>query len=135
MLIEWTDKYSTGVEEIDNQHKEIIKQLNRLHDAITSGLGKEVINDIISFAGAYATKHFKYEESCMDKYQCPVAKQNKDAHQKFIERFGQIQKQLSASNVETSTVLEVYRELRDWIHSHILKIDTNLRSCARSHQG
>jgi len=135
MLIEWTDKYNTGVAEVDNQHKEIIKQLNKLHDAITSGLAKDVITDIIKFAGEYATKHFAFEESCMEKYQCPVAKQNKEAHQKFIKRFGEIQKSLAAAPVETTTVLEVYRELRDWIHSHILKIDTNLRACAKNHQG
>ena len=133
MLIEWTDRYSTGFEEVDNQHKEIIKQLNKLHEAITSGQGKAVITDIINFAGQYATKHFAFEESCMDKYQCPVAKQNKDAHDKFVRRFGEIQKKLSSSEVDTTTVLEVYRELRDWIHSHILKIDTNLRACAKSH--
>jgi len=132
MLIEWTEKYETGFGDIDKQHKEIIQQLNRLHDAIVAGLAKEVVSDIVNFAGDYATKHFAYEESCMDKYQCPFAKQNKEAHEQFVRRFGEIQKQLADANADTSKVLEVYRELRDWIHSHILKIDTNLRACAKA---
>ena len=74
MLIQWTEKYATGVDEIDDQHKEIFNQLNRLHDAITSGLGKEVIEDILAFSQDYAAKHFAFEEACMEKYQCPVAK-------------------------------------------------------------
>lgn len=133
MLIQWSEKYSTGVVEIDNQHKEIINQLNRLHEAITSGLGKDVIMDILEFTQEYAASHFAFEESCMDKYQCPVAKQNKDAHQKFIQRFKEIEEALLIQDVEVITVLEIYRELRDWITSHILKIDTHLRACAARH--
>ncbi|MCG8527708.1 MAG: bacteriohemerythrin [Opitutales bacterium] len=129
MLIQWSEKYETGVSEIDNQHKEIISQLNRLHDAIVSGLGKDVILDILEFAGNYASKHFSYEENCMNKYKCPVAKENEEAHRAFIQRFEEIKTQLSGSDVDTKIVLDVYRELRDWIKSHILKVDTNLKSC------
>jgi hemerythrin len=133
MLIQWSEKYCTGVDSIDDQHRELINQLNRLHEAITSSLGKEVISEILDFAGEYAVKHFAHEESCMDRYQCPVAAQNKQAHQKFIERFGEIREQLAKKEPDAASVLAVYKELRDWIHSHILKIDTNLKSCAQAH--
>lgn len=134
MLIQWREKYSTGIDEIDDQHKEIINQLNRLHEAITSGLEKEVIMDILEFTIEYAAKHFSFEEGCMDRYRCPVAKQNKEAHEKFVKRFQEIRDMVSADPIETIVVLEVYRELRDWISSHILKIDTRLRACVKKDQ-
>jgi hemerythrin len=129
MLIQWSEKYSTGVDAIDDQHKEIINQLNRLHESITSGLGKEVIMDILEFTSVYASKHFTFEENCMNQYRCPVAIQNKEAHREFVIRFQQIRDEISANPIEPEMVLEVYRELKDWISSHILKIDTHLRSC------
>ena len=129
MLIQWNEKYSTGVDEIDDQHKEIINQLNRFHEAITSGLGKEAITDILEFTARYAESHFSYEEDCMNRYRCPVALQNEKAHRKFTERFREIREDIAANPIETETVLEVYHELKEWINWHILKIDTNLRSC------
>ena len=134
MLIQWTEKYATGVDEIDDQHKEIFNQLNRLHDAITSGLGKEVIEDILVFAHEYAASHFAFEESCMERYQCPVAKKNKEAHKQFIDSIKEIQHHVAQDHSDTDSVLELYRDLKDWIQNHILKIDTHIRSCAQSHR-
>jgi len=133
MLIQWTEKYATGVEEIDDQHREIFNQLNRLHDAITSGLGKEVIGDILDFAHEYASSHFAFEEQCMEKYQCPVAKKNKEAHKQFISSIEEIQHHVAQDHDEAS-VLELYHDLKEWIQSHILKVDTQIRSCAANHQ-
>ena len=33
-LIDWTEKMSVGVEEIDNQHKELVDIINHLHDSL-----------------------------------------------------------------------------------------------------
>jgi len=129
MLIRWSEKYNTGVAEIDEQHKEIIAQLNRLHDAVVSGLGKDVITDILEFAGEYAAKHFSFEENCMNKYRCPAARENQLAHEAFIKRFEEIRKLLDEQDVDSKVVLDVYKELRDWIKTHIMKIDTNLKTC------
>jgi hemerythrin len=134
MLIEWSDKYATGIDEIDAQHQEIFNQLNRLHDAITSGLGKEVIGDILAFAYDYASRHFSYEEGCMAQLQCPVAEKNKEAHRQFIESMEQIRAAVERDDEDGESVLELYKDLREWIQSHILKIDTHLRGCAAAHR-
>jgi len=134
MLIQWTEKYATGVDEIDDQHKEIFNQLNRLHDAITSGLGKDVIRDILIFAHDYAASHFAFEENCMEKFHCPVAAKNKEAHKHFIEGMESIRARVEQEQEDTESVLELYHELREWIQNHILKIDTHIRNCAVSHK-
>lgn len=134
MLIHWSDKYSTGVPEIDSQHKEIINQLNRLHEAITSGLGNDVILDILEFAGQYASKHFAYEEDCMTKYNCPVASRNKKEHEFFIKQFERIKKRVAEDDIDAAAIIEVYSEFRDWIKNHILGVDTQIRSCISVHK-
>ncbi|NOZ76820.1 MAG: hypothetical protein GXO65_03915 [Euryarchaeota archaeon] len=32
-LLEWSDKYSLGIREIDEQHRDLIAMINYLHDA------------------------------------------------------------------------------------------------------
>jgi hemerythrin len=129
MLIQWSEKYATGLEEIDQQHKEIINQLNRLHDAITAGLGKEVVAGILRFTEAYANKHFEFEETCMERHRCPVAQLNREQHGLFREKMAHSAQILESGDPTPEQVIALYRELRDWIQNHILKVDTNLRSC------
>lgn len=43
MAIEWTDELATGVNKIDNQHKELFKRINNLLDACNQGKGKDEV--------------------------------------------------------------------------------------------
>ena len=44
----WDDKYSVGVKEIDDQHKNLFVVINELFRSIDSGITEEVIKKIIS---------------------------------------------------------------------------------------
>lgn len=46
-LIEWESKFSVGVFEIDNQHKQLVKIINTLFDAMKQGAGNKVLGRII----------------------------------------------------------------------------------------
>ncbi len=50
-MISWTNDLSVGVQVIDDQHKEIFAQLNRLMDACNQGKGKQQIGEVIVFLG------------------------------------------------------------------------------------
>ena len=41
MAIAWNDSMSTSVDEIDEQHKELISMVNALSEAMRSGKGKD----------------------------------------------------------------------------------------------
>ena len=42
-LIEWSEKYSTGVEIFDNEHKILVSIINRLNRAMEEGKGGYII--------------------------------------------------------------------------------------------
>ena len=46
-FIEWDEKYSVQVKEIDEQHQKLIGLINTLHDAMRDGKGRDVISGII----------------------------------------------------------------------------------------
>jgi hemerythrin len=131
MALEWNQRLmTTGVDDIDNQHRELIAKLNQLFDALESGAPDGEVKSMLKFLGEYATWHFGAEENCMDKYQCPVAQANKQAHASFLEIFGGISNQVQAEGVTAALAIETQQAVSNWIRNHIVKIDTKLRPCA-----
>ena len=53
-LLKWEEKYSVNVSKIDSQHKEWIKILNDLDDAITNKRGKLAIGESLDRLIEYA---------------------------------------------------------------------------------
>lgn len=67
----------------------------------------------------------------MDKYKCPAAAVNKQAHAKFIQTFGELRRKVRSEGVGATDVLKVKRALGDWLVGHIRKIDTQLQPCTK----
>ncbi len=131
MKLEWSDSFTTGVPEVDDQHKELIRQLNLLYGAMAEGKSQDQIAKILDFLGNYAVWHFGSEEECMAKHACPAAEANKKAHAQFIELFGTMQKRFQKEGPTTALVVEVQQQTSNWVVNHILRIDTKLRSCLK----
>jgi len=51
---------------------------------------------LLSFLGTYAGTHFKFEEGCMERMQCPVHARNKQAHQAFLDMFSKFKERYLA---------------------------------------
>lgn len=134
MPIQWQASMSTGVEEIDRQHQTLIQALNELMEAMRQGKGTQRISDILAFLGQYAASHFAYEERCMEQYHCPAAAVNKLAHQKFIKVFGELRQRLAKEGPTSALVMEVQRQLADWLVSHIQGTDCQLRTYVAGQQ-
>jgi hemerythrin len=132
MAIVWNDSMSTGVAEVDEQHKELIRMLNSLSDALRSGKAKDEIENILVFAGEYAQKHFKCEERYFARYDCPACPQNKAEHEKFIARFTELMQDFQAQGGSFALVMKIYNELSNWLVNHILGVDTKLRATVKA---
>ena len=63
MAIEWTEDLATGVNKIDNQHKELFKRINNLLEACNQGRGKNEVEKVIKFLDDYVIIHFSEEEN------------------------------------------------------------------------
>jgi hemerythrin len=129
LMIMWNESMTTGVSEIDVQHKELLGKFNELYEALTAGKGREETGKMLDFLQFYAQWHFEREERCMDHYQCPVAMANKEAHRNFLKRFGELYERYQESDIDPAVVLNTFVELQDWIINHIMRIDTQLNPC------
>lgn len=131
MLLHWNDSYQTGHDAIDNQHRSIINAMNQIHAAVEAGKIIEEMPAILEFLDNYVHKHFHFEENCAERYHCPNAQKNKEAHREFEIRVGEIRDQYSRKPFSRPEALDVYYEMIAWIKDHILSVDVPNFHCVR----
>lgn len=121
MLINWDDKYSVGVTEMDAHHQKLVSMINELHDAMLTGKGKEKIASVLGNMVEYTKFHFAAEENFLNKKGYPEINSQKTAHKGFVEKAEGFQKDLASGKL--SLTMEVMSFLKDWLLNHINKSD------------
>lgn len=119
MNIRWSELFNTGITEIDNQHKALLRILNKALN-VKLCTQKDDIELILSELKSYAKFHFTYEENLFEKYNFPNSGTHIKEHQEFkkiIEEFCLTINTLS-SNQEYVEKLIIF--LKDWLINHIL---------------
>lgn len=130
MSIVWNQqRMTTGVEEIDRQHQELIGHYNAFQDALAHGKGQEVCIRTLAFVADYAEWHFKNEEECMRQFRCPAAGANLAAHNGLRMELIKVRSRIKNDQMKTEDMLKLSQILSDWIQNHICSVDVKLREC------
>jgi hemerythrin-like metal-binding protein len=119
--IRWDDSFSVGVKKLDEQHRQIIRMINKLIDANNVSVGSELISETLTEMMRYASDHFEAEEDLMKEYGYPDYKSNKDQHIEFRKRLTGFSMDTMA--YKRSVPSEVLTYLKEWWIDHILKTD------------
>ncbi len=125
MQKQWDESLSTGVGEIDSQHREFISALNRLMDAMSAGRGRDEVMPIISFIGEYTEKHFSTEEEYMRRYMYPGYEEHRLMHEGFRREFSGLRSEADG-NTGIKLVLRVEKNMLAWLINHIRDTDKKL---------
>lgn len=120
-IISWEQKYSVGVVELDNQHKQLINMINELYFAMSNDRGQQVVDDIIKDMLGYAKMHFNVEEAYMRQVEYLGSLQHFREHERFVEKAQEMAKR--CENGEFVLSFEVIQFLSDWLQGHILETD------------
>lgn len=124
-LINWSDSYSVGNEKIDSQHKELINMINRLHEKMQSGEGKQVVGSIVDSLITYTIHHFQDEETIFMATDYPEKDKHLKAHRDFEKEVSELKKKLlSNENVGSITLGTI---LKNWLNDHILTLDKSYK--------
>jgi hemerythrin len=133
-MFTWDDAMTTGIPNIDDQHKWLIAQFNKLLEAIQHGQGYQATAEILDSLQFYAEWHFGREESFMEHYACSAAGANKEAHQYFLSRFNALYVQYQTGTMSDEIITTVVQELGQWLMNHICQTDTHLNRCMLLHK-
>jgi len=122
---EWSSRYETGFETIDNQHKEIVGRINALFEAISSGKGSAVLGDTLTFLIAHIQEHFNEEE----RYMAEIKYVRREEHRRDHERLNTFLRGSTArAKVDNPNLcaLALAAFLREWLLEHVLVEDRQL---------
>jgi len=125
-LIEWSDGLSVNVQEIDGEHKRLVKTINELNQAMRERKGKEALGGIVSTLADYAVTHFATEEMYFDKYLYPQREGHKTEHRAFVAKVSDFQKEYESGKIALS--VEVMNFLSGWLADHIIGSDKKYSS-------
>ena len=127
--IEWSEEFSVGISEIDNQHQQLITILNDLIEARNLEKNFNEISAIISKMVDYIGYHFGTEEKYMVRFQYAGLQSHRDEHRTFIQKVLDFRKQLSLENPTIHQDMLTF--LQDWIRIHICETDKKYSQCFR----
>ena len=127
----FTEKYKTGIEMVDEQHRrlfEIIKETDDLiHEQFLYDKYDQIMH-LLSQLREYTTSHFQDEEALMTRIGYPGLEAQKRAHSAFIEKLVEID--LSElddiDDNQQAYLLELIQFLLSWLSNHIIGADKKI---------
>ncbi|MDR3201357.1 MAG: bacteriohemerythrin [Spirochaetales bacterium] len=123
ILVEWDNKYSVGIQVIDDQHKELIDMTNALYRGCLAGEeeAKSYFMKTIQGTVDYVKYHFGAEEKLLEGVNYPDITNHKNQHASFVMKILEDVKSFQSGKKFVPNVFVRY--LKDWILSHIAYMD------------
>ncbi len=119
-FLKWSDDYSIGLQEIDNQHKKLLDIINKLYMAFTNREEDVVMEDILTEMANYTNYHFGTEERYFKQFGYKDALDHLEQHKNYITRLSTFQDDFKNNRKITYSVMNF---LRNWLVNHIQGID------------
>ena len=123
--IEWDDSFLIGIEELDYEHKVLIKDINRLHLELARQNEKSEIEKCLGDIYARMQAHFALEEHVMNEHQYKFFDEHKREHERLLDSYcGYMMQILNDTAVTASNPIE--DTLSHWVLNHILNSDKKM---------
>ena len=118
-MVTWSDLYATGIELIDEQHKELVNLTNQLFQACRTGQGavEVVFKDAMHRMVDYVRFHFGMEQKLLEQIKFPQCKDHIREHESLVKDILEAAKEFDAGKKYTAH--NFVRTLKDWVFSHI----------------
>lgn len=129
----WEDKYSVGIETIDNQHKTFFENINEaidlLNDPENPNLQKQLILVLVKFAN-YAFYHLSFEEDYFIKFKYSESDSHIAEHNYYRDKMADYLKEVRSDGTDKILLAgEIVDFSIYWLETHINKVDKNYSSC------
>jgi two-component system, NtrC family, sensor kinase len=125
----WDNKFNTGVEVVDEQHRKLVDLINRLGSINARLTSTAELGEILTELGNYTVYHFNTEEELMKKYAVDATHQDTHikAHHHFTSQVTVAAKILmDSTDVTNQLVAPLLKYLTNWLVQHILGSDTRM---------
>jgi len=121
LFFPWRNEFNLNIKEMDLQHRELVRIISDLQQAVRDGEGKERLGEILGNLLSYTDKHFAAEEKLMKKYAYPGYNEHKSKHIKMRAKVHSLIHDYKGGKV--TMTFSVLTFLQDWLSKHIMGTD------------
>ena len=125
----WNEKFSVGMETVDDQHKHFLALLNNLDDEIQRNNGDEIVEMAINRLFNYAMFHFRAEENILFTCGYPEFERQRREHSFFVSQVKEMEESNQGSRVHLASIVSF---LKDWFMYHIMIEDKKFAAFIRN---
>ncbi|WDP88811.1 MAG: hemerythrin family protein [Desulfobacter sp.] len=116
--IQWDEKYSVDVPELDEYQKELFDKFNDLIEMrAAKKMDAKAATNLISDLNDYSKMFFAKEERILKRKGYPDLEPHSKAHRQFIKNSISLRREI-AEDINNLT-MDIIIELRDWLVDHI----------------
>lgn len=115
----------TRNEVVDEQHKELIRRINDLYEALDADdeTREAKATETLAFLKDYTVFHFAEEEKLMEAAKYPLLAEHHAKHEAFVQTVQDLQKQLADEGATETFADKVEEEVTNWLIKHIQGTD------------
>jgi len=119
---EFTDDLITGIDDIDNQHRQLFKWANEASsDEVMADKGK--LRMALDNLEDYVNHHFRAEEYAMNIYDYDRLEKHGSQHRRLTREVGELYNRSKREGASKGLKIELQDMFADWIVLHIKEWD------------
>lgn len=128
-MYQFTDDCLTGIEAVDNEHRQLFKTIHEIAGILTdeSKAADEVLQlskSLLVTLREYAATHFAHEENYMKEIHDPELLRQSKEHAEFTEKVNSVDLETMDVSKGIRVLLDMMEYLSLWLYRHILSSDT-----------
>lgn len=123
--ITWTDDFLIGIEELDYEHRMLIRDINLLHMKFTEHDEKDKIRETLGDIHARMQAHFALEEHFMFENKYPHYVEHKKEHNELLDEYTDFIVRFEGEG-DTPNYRQAEEILSRWIVDHIVNSDKKM---------
>jgi len=120
-FVEWDDRYSVGVQPIDQQHRFLIQKIRDLQEAMAAGTAREMLAPLINNLVTYTEYHFAYEAKLYAERGYADLERHLELHAAMVKQVTDMGNALKSNKLRAGAPVMAF--LRHWLIDHILGED------------
>ena len=113
----WSTRYHTGIQLIDDQHRELFATVNELRRSVQSGADRGVIGRLLEQLLAASARHFATEETFMAERGYPDLAQHVAEHAAMLTSLKELHTKFLESHHTLAMMVPTFME--GWFKHHI----------------
>jgi hemerythrin len=131
-VLTWSPELATGIQVIDDQHRQLLSHAGEALEALGRRDRREVIERTLSFLMSYVRYHFASEESHMLRLRYPRLEEHRAEHRDYLRRLEALRSHFEGEGDSPAVSMAVDSLLGAWLLDHIGRTDRDFAEHART---